>query len=834
MFNCSLIIAGCVLCFSAVAQEMATVVDKPLVDGKNKHYVSNREPLARNPLIKLPVSAVKPSGWLKVILQRQRDGLNGHLNEISAWLQKEDNAWLSSDGSGKWGWEEVPYWLKGYGNLGYILEDDRVIAEAKVWIGATLASQHEDGNFGPVSRFADDNSFDFWANMIMLFCLQSYYEYSSDERVIDLMTKYFKHQLTVPDEAFLTHFWQNMRGGDNLYSVFWLYNRTGEPWLLELAEKIHRNTANWRQGDDLPTWHNVNIAQGFREPATYAMLSHDAADTQASYNNFKLVRDLYGQVPGGMFGSDENCRPGYDDPRQAVETCGAVEQMLSNEMLLRITGDPFWGDHTEDVAFNTYTAMLTPDMRALRYLTSPNMVMSDKENHSPGVQNSGPFLLMNPFSSRCCQHNHSHGWPYYCENLWMATQDNGLCAAIYSPSVVKATVGEGVEVTIAEETGYPFEEQVAFRLTLSQPAAFPLYFRIPAWCDGPIVTVNGATVTVPSAAKGYLCLARQWKSGDMIILELPMSVKVHTWEKNHNSVSVNYGPLTYSLLIKEDYVKVPSDDTAIRDSKWQAGVDTEKWPSWEILPKTPWNYGLILDPDTPAASFTVTRRDWPEDDFPFTDDTAPIQLHAKGKRIEAWTLDRYGLCAPLQDSPVVSDAPEEDITLVPMGAARLRISAFPVISQGSDGNKWQPEPTPPYNITASHCFSSDTLDALWDDLEPTNSNDHSIPRMTFWDHKGFREWIEYKFDEPKTISSCKVYWFDDNGKGQCRIPERWRIVYETDGRWRSVDAPESDYGIEKDAYNTVSFTPIKTTCIRLELKLQPDYSGGVLAWTFEE
>ena len=111
----------------------------------------------------------------------------------------------------------------------------------------------------------------------MLWCMQSYYEYSKDARVIPFMTKYFKWQSTVPDDQLLKIYWENSRGGDNLYSIYWLYNRTGEKWLLDLADKIHRNTANWAQKNNLPNWHNVNIAQCFREPATYYMQTKDSA-----------------------------------------------------------------------------------------------------------------------------------------------------------------------------------------------------------------------------------------------------------------------------------------------------------------------------------------------------------------------------------------------------------------------------------------------------------------------------------------------------------------------------------------------------------------------------
>ena len=713
---------------SAISQDTTTqvrVVANPDQSSVNQHYPSNRPPLQPSALIKLPVGAVKPEGWLLEYLQRQKQGLTGNLKDISAWLDKEDNAWLAKDGQGQWGWEEVPYWLKGYANIGYILDDEDIIGEAKIWLNAAIESQQPDGYFGPVSeREAPSDTSDqpmivrdYWANMIMLYCLQSYYEYSGDERVIQLMTKYFKYQLEVPDEKFLTKsvYWQYIRGGDNLYSVVWLYNRTGEMWLLELAEKIHRNTADWssrghsreailghqdkRSGTkwpawygDLIDWHNVNIAQAFREPAQYYQLSGKSGDLEATYENFRIVREHVGQVPGGMFGSDENTRPGYDDPRQGIELCGMVEQMNSDEHLLRITGDIFWADHAEEVAFNTYPAAVAPDFKSLRYITSPNMVLNDSENHSPGIDNSGPFLMLNPFSSRCCQHNHAQGWPYLTENLWMATPDNGLAAVIYAASTVKATVGDdprgnGQEVTIKTDTRYPFEEVITMTVQLDKEAAYPLYVRIPSWAEGATLSLNGQALDVTPVAGQYVKIRRTWVDGDQLALQLPMKINTTTWQKNHNSVSVNYGPLTFSLKIGENYIEKMSTETAMADSKWQAGVDVAQWPSYEIKPTTPWNYGLILKEDT-VASFTVERRPWPSDNFPFTPKAVPLIIKAQAKQIPAWTIDEYGLAGELQDSPVKSDGATETVELIPMGAARLRISAFPVIGDGEGAVEW--------------------------------------------------------------------------------------------------------------------------------------------------
>ena len=822
-----------VACLGAVdcSRGDVSVANKPPAKSSNRFYVGNRAPLAPSQFISLPPGSVEPRGWLREFLKRQREGLTGHLGEISAWLQKEDNAWLSKDGKGKYGWEELPYWLKGYIELAYIFDDPKMLEESRVWIEGTLASQRANGDFGPDQRF-EDGTRDYWANMIMLFCLQSYYEHSNDPRVLDLMTKYFKYQLSVPDKEMLTHYWQRMRGGDNLYSIHWLYNRTGDRELLKVAEKIHRCTANWRMNDNLPNWHNVNIAQCFREPGQFYLQSHDPADLQFAYANFFEVRKRFGQVPGGMFGGDENCRPGFDDPRQAIETCGIVEQMLSDAMLFQISGDPFWADQCEDVAFNTYPASVMPDFTALRYLTAPNMVVSDSKNHAPGIQNGGPFLMMNPFSSRCCQHNHSHGWPYFNKHLWMATPDNGVCAALYSASEVRVKVGDGTQVRFTEETHYPFEDTIRFRFTAQKAVTFPLYLRLPAWCESPQVSVNGSATEINPKQGKFVRIEREWKSDDAVTLRLPMKVSVQKWTRNHNSVSVNYGPLTFSLKIGERYDRQDSTKTAIGDSNWQKGADTSKWPSYEIHPTTAWNYGLVLDEQSPEKSFAVKQGNWPADDFPFTTGSAPITMTAKAKRIPEWTLDRYGLCAVLQDSPVLSDEPAEIVSLILMGAARLRISAFPVIGQGSGAHRWtapaKPNPSP-YKATASHCFAGDTVEALADGLSPASSNDQSIPRFTWWDHRGTTEWVQYDFDRAKKVSSVEVYWFDDTGTGQCRIPKSWRVLYRTAAGWKPVAGAEGG-APSKDQWNRMQFQPVDTSALRLEVELQARFSGGILEW----
>ena len=438
--------------------------------------------------------------------------------------------------------------------------------------------------------------------------------------------------------------------------------------------KIHRCTANWMQDTSLPNWHNVNVAECFREPATFSLLPGEERALGYTYNNFHLIRRIYGQVPGGMFGSDENCRHGYIDPRQGTETCGFVEQMLSDEILMAQTGDMMWAANLEDVAFNSLPASMTEDLKALRYLTCPNMVQSDSRNHHPGVDNRGPFFSMNPFSSRCCQHNHAMGWPYYAQNLVLASADGGAAILTYSDCQATLMVGNGQRVTLDEQTHYPFGEDVLITvggLGRKGSATFPLYLRIPAWTTDAHVQVNGQTIDC-RPTQGLLRISRTWKDGDRVQLYLPMRLSLRRWALNKNSVSVDYGPLTMSLLIRERRQQADSRQTAIGDSHWQEGADASQWPTTEIYAASPWNYALVPC----VKGMRVERTAWPQDNYPFALESVPLRVKASGALVPSWGQDETGLCQVLPDA-CQPRGEVEQLTLIPMGAARLRISAFP-------------------------------------------------------------------------------------------------------------------------------------------------------------
>ncbi|GAA2107894.1 beta-L-arabinofuranosidase domain-containing protein [Actinomadura alba] len=779
-------------------------VKRPVAGTSGGLYAPNRSPLAPTPFLKLPPGAVRARGWLGHQLRLQLDGLCGRYDQVSDFLDYDTCGWVHPE---KNAWEELPYWLRGFGDLAYVTGDERALATTRRWLDGIIATQQADGWFGPARlRTSLENGPDFWPGMPLLSAFRSWYEYAADERVVPFMTKYFRFQADQPPEVF-NRSWGAFRWGDNIDSVYWLYNRTGESWLLDLVEKMHSGSADYVSG--LPTRHNVNIAQGFREPLQYGLLAKDLKYAEATYRNYATVMGEYGQFAGGGFAGDENTRDGFGDPRQGFETCGIVEFMHSFEMLTRFTGDPVWTDRCEELAINLMPAAFDPEQRSVHYITSANSVRLDRTAKVYGQFQNGFAMeayLPGVHNYRCCPHNYGMGWPYYVEELWLATHDGGLAASMYADSTVTARVAGDRQVTIDQRTGYPFDDTVRLSVSTGGAVAFPLYLRVPGWCAKPRLWVGGRAVPVRTDGSGYLVVERTWRDGDRIELTLPMRTSVRTWTRNHGSVSVDHGPLTFSLAIEET---------------WKRTGGTPEWPEYEVFPASPWNYAL----DRPEPDrFRVVRRRGDVPDDPFTPRTAPLELRAKARKIDNWRADPQGVVRVLQDSPARTNGPGEEVRLIPMGAARLRITSFPVAGTGPDAHEWT---LPEVEASASHAEGS--VLALYDGRWPSSSADHGIPRFTWWDHLGTAEWVQYEYAEPVRVESCAVYWFDDTGIGRCRVPASWELLWLDGGQWRPVTAA-SGYGVAVDAVNRVTFAPVVTRGIRIAARLRDGFSAGILEW----
>lgn len=312
------------------------------------NYLNNRAPLRQNPYIELPLGAIKPEGWLREMLVRQKKGATGNLDKLYPLVMGKRNGWLGGDGDQ---WERGPYWIDGLLPLAYILNDKELIAKVKPWVEWSLKSQRADGYFGPAKDYPGepgiqrDNTGDWWPKMVMLKVLKQYYTATNDKRVISFMTNYFKFQLKELPAKHLDHwtFWARYRAGDNLMVVYWLYNITGDKFLLDLANLIHKQTYNFTDAflntpllTQTGSVHGVNLAEGMKEPIIYYQQHPEHKYWDAMTKGFADL-DKYNGMAHGLFGGDESLHG--NNPTQGSELCTAVEMMFTLESALAVTGD---------------------------------------------------------------------------------------------------------------------------------------------------------------------------------------------------------------------------------------------------------------------------------------------------------------------------------------------------------------------------------------------------------------------------------------------------------------------------------------------------------------
>jgi uncharacterized protein len=636
---------------------------------------SSAQTLLRSPAFRpLPISDIRPDGWLARQLRIQADGLSGHLDEF--WPDVKDSQWF---GGAAEGWERAPYWLDGVIPLAWLLDDPVLKSRITAHVTHIVDHQRADGWFAPYPTDAEAKRYDMWAILLVNKVLAQYHAATGDRRALEAVTKSLRAVLDGLDRTPLYE-WGKFRWFEGLVPVFHAYEHTRESWLLDLARTLRAQGTDYEAlfaTDDVkvPTprrglwkWtkHVVNMAMAPKAAALSWRLDGKRSDRAFATRMIEVLDQYHGQVTG-MFTGDE-CLSGRN-PVQGTELCAVVEFMFSLEQLFSVLGDPVFADRLERVAFNALPAAISPDMWSHQYDQQVNQVQCTI-NPEHGWSTNGPesnLFGLEP-NYGCCTSNMHQGWPKFAANLWMKTPDDGLVAAAWAPCRVQTAL-KGVPVTVSVATDYPFRDQIRIRVSPASDVRFPLLLRVPAWAQNATVRVGESPDSrmIPGALHR---LERTWTSPTDLTIRFPM--RAHVSVRYNDAVAIERGPLVYALKIGEEWTRVNTDKPH-RDLPHA---------DFEVRPTTPWNYGLVLDDSRPGESIQFEEQ--PIGERPFSPEGGGVVAKVRGRQIPGWKIVRgwAGELAPTDTATAdpaksISDQPLEELTLVPYGCTNIRITEFP-------------------------------------------------------------------------------------------------------------------------------------------------------------
>ncbi len=602
-------------------------------------------------------SELTPTGWLYRQLKIQAEGLSGHLDRV--WPDVRDSRWIGGDRDG---WERVPYWLDGFIPLAYLLRDEDMIARAKKYVDAIIASQKPDGWICPCEDH-ERHRYDPWAAILISKALVVYYECSREDRIIGVVRDVL-HNLYLHLRGTTLFNWGAARSYELMIAINWLYDMEPAEWLLELAVTTRVQGLDyefllnhWRDQIPRPVWsfqtHIVNMGMMLKSEAVYYRIT--GSDGNAKTKKMLALLDKYhGGAPGYITGDE--CLAGTS-PIHGVELCSIVEAMYSYEVLFSITGDPYWLIRLEKLAYNALPATNSKDMWTHQYLQLSNQTSCELMDVRPLYYTNAPdsnrFGLEPSFG--CCTANFSQGWPKFALSSFMREGEDTLVAAVTLPVTLDTAVN-GVGVHIACETDYPFTGRLTYTICTDAPVEFALKIHVPENCSA--VAINGQAATVEN---GFVTVRRTFEGETTLAVAFTYETVV---KKTTGGLSCVWrGPLLYSLPIPGTWKMMEY----VRD-------DVErKFPycDYDITPEGPWNYGFD------NTAFTCTEHTVGA--TPFSESEPPVTLDATLCEID-WPHDEghprlaaaYPAATRRKSAPVVH-------RLIPYGCTTLRMTEMPVL-----------------------------------------------------------------------------------------------------------------------------------------------------------
>jgi uncharacterized protein len=527
--------------------------------------------------------------------------------------------------------------------------------------------------------------------------------------------------------------------------------------------------------------HAVRATYMYSGMADVAAMTGDESYVKAvdAIWNDVVSRKLYITGGIGARGGGEAFGGPYELPNMTAynETCAAIGNDYWNHRLFLLHADARYIDVMERTLYNGLISGVSLDGKSFFY---PNP-----------LESNGQHARSEWFGVACCPGNITRflasvpGYVY-------AQQGSTLYVNLFAASTADVTM-DGRRVRVAQQTRYPWDGAVKIIVTPDRARDFTIKVRVPGWArnepvpgdlyrfmdtssEPVVVKVNGAPAPL-ALDRGYVTVTRRWRAGDVIDLALPMPVR---------------------RVVAHDRVEADRDRVALQRGPI---VFAAEWPD-----HAKGRVRNLVLPDS-AALNSQFRSDL---------------LNG----VQTVTAKAYGLAMGAQGKPIRSD---ETLVAIPYSAWANRGRGEMIVWIARTDSAARPTPYPTVATTSSVTTSGrKNPRGINDGEEPAASNDASS-YFDWWPTKGTTEWVELAFRSPSTVSSSEVYWFDDTGRGEVRVPQTWRILYKDGNSWIPV-AAQGPYGVEKDRYNAVTFTPVTTTGLRIEVTMQPQWSAGLQEW----